>query len=79
MGYHDKLNKDCKSVKIRTAVKKLKEGKTIRLSWGQTIYKLRMNGTEVWMYYPGLTWTKYGSLKEFRLGEYNQRFIEVIE
>ncbi len=66
-----------KSVKVRTAIKKLKEGKTIRLFIGQTIYKLRMKGTEVWMYYPGLVWTKYGSIKEFRSGEDGQRFIEV--
>jgi len=56
---------------IRTAVKKLKEGKTIKVADNclSTRYKTRNNNTEVWMHYPGLEWSKYGTLKEFACSE----------
>jgi hypothetical protein len=78
MGYYDKLNKGCKLIKLRTAIKKLKEGKTIRVAeWGRTLFRMRNNNTEVWMLYPGCYWNKLGTLKDFRTSEYDRNFIEV--
>ncbi len=77
MGYYDKLNEGCKSVRIRTAIKKLKEGKTIRIAdYGRTLFKARNKNTEIWMLYPDCNWQKYGSLKSFCTDEHDRRFIE---
>ena len=73
MGFYDKLNKGCKTFQLRTAIKKLKEGKTIRVaSWGRTVFRTRRKNTEIWMQFPGGRWTKLGTLKDFSKSEYKR-------
>ena len=59
-----------KTFLMRTAIKKLKEGKTIKIANKgnrDVIYRTRKNNTEVWFYSKTLdkNWLKLGTLKEF--------------
>jgi len=76
MGCYDKLNKGCKLIKLRTAIKNLKDGKTIRVAeFGRRIFKMRNNNTEVWFLYPGCYWHKLGTLEDFRKSVYERHFV----
>lgn len=77
MGYFDSKGQWHKSFSMLTAVRKLRKGLVIKANHHvlQTRFKTRRDNTEVWQHHPGVGWTKYGSLKDFRIGERDKRFI----
>lgn len=67
---------------IRTAIKKLRQGKIIKVADNHCllVYKTRKNNTEVWRQVIGYNWTKYGTLKTFASNTYKmEKFEEVLK